>query len=82
MKIEDFFTRLEEEYEDVAPGTLKPESVFREAFNWCSINAVILIALIKTEYNVDISADDIAQSETVGDLFRIIMLQAHQEVAG
>ena len=72
MKIEDFISRLEEEYEDLAPGSLKPESVFREVFEWNSINALILIAMVKTEYDVTINAEDIASSKTVEDLFRII----------
>jgi acyl carrier protein len=72
MKIEEFITHLEEEYEDLKPGTLKPGSVFREVFEWNSINALILIALVKTEYDVSINAEDIATSKTVEDLFRII----------
>lgn len=72
MKIEDFIAKLEEEYEDIAPGTLKPGSVYREVFEWSSINALILIALVKTEYDVTIKAEDIANSQTVEDLFEII----------
>lgn len=72
MKIEDFIARLEEEYEDIAPGTLKPQSIFREVFEWSSINALILIALVKTEYDVVINADDIANSKTIEDLYKII----------
>jgi acyl carrier protein len=72
MKIEDFITHLEEEYEDLKPGTLKPNSVFREVFEWNSINALILIAMVKTEYDVTINAEDIATSKTVEDLYRII----------
>jgi len=72
MKIEDFIAKLEEEYEDIPRGTLKPESIFREVFEWSSINALILIALVKTEYDVTINAEDIATSKTVADLFKII----------
>jgi len=72
MKIDDFIVQLENEYEDIAHGTLKPESVFREKFEWNSINALILIALVKTEYDVTINAEDIATSKTVEDLYRII----------
>ena len=72
MKIEDFIARLEEEYEDLKPGSLKPESIFREVFEWNSINALILIAMVKTEYDVVINAEDIASSKTVADLYRII----------
>lgn len=72
MIIDDFISHLEEEYEDMKPGTLKPESVFREVFEWNSINALILIAMVKTEYDVTINAEDIARSKTVADLYRII----------
>jgi acyl carrier protein len=72
MKIEDFIARLEEEYEDITPGTLTPKSVYREVFEWSSINALILIALVKTEYDVVINAEDIASSKTIEDLYNII----------
>lgn len=72
MKIDDFIVHLEAEYEDLKPSTLKPESVFREVFEWNSINALILIAMVKTEYDVTINAEDIAKSKTIADLFNII----------
>jgi acyl carrier protein len=72
MNIDEFIKQLEGEYEDLTPGTLKPDSIFREVFEWNSINALILIALVKTEYDVTINAEDIATSKTVADLFRII----------
>jgi len=72
MKIEEFIARIEEEFDDIEPGTLKPESIFREVFEWNSINALILIALVKTEYDVAINAEDIANSKTVEDIYRII----------
>ncbi|MCX6245554.1 MAG: acyl carrier protein [Bacteroidetes bacterium] len=72
MNIQEFIAHLEEEYEDIKPGTLKPESIFREVFEWSSINALILIAMVKTQYDVVINAEDIATSKTVADLYRII----------
>lgn len=70
--IEEFIQKLEGEFEDLEPGKLKPESNFREAFEWNSINALILIALIKTEYNVSINAEDIQKSKSVNDIFGIV----------
>lgn len=72
MNIDDFITRIEEEFDDLTPGTLKPESIFREVFEWNSINALILIAMVKTEYDVAVNAEDIASSKTVADIYRII----------
>jgi len=72
MTIEDFIKNIETEFEDIEPGKLTPDSNFRNAFEWNSINALILIALIKTEYNVSINAEDIQKSKTVNDLFDIV----------
>ena len=73
MTIEDFIARIEEEFDDLEPGKLKPESNFREVFEWNSINALILIALVKTEYDVAINAEDITKSKTVSDLYKIVL---------
>lgn len=70
--ITEFIQKIEAEFEDLEPGKLIPESNFREAFEWNSINALILIALIKTEYNVSINAEDIQKSKTVNDIFEIV----------
>jgi acyl carrier protein len=70
--ISEFIQKIEAEFEDLEPGKLQPESNFRDAFEWNSINALILIALIKTEYNVSINAEDIQKSKTVNDIYEIV----------
>jgi acyl carrier protein len=69
MNIDTFIKQIEDEFDDLKPGVLKPDSIFREVFEWNSINALILIAMVKTEYDVTISADDLIQSKTVNDIF-------------
>ena len=76
MTVEEFIAKLEEEFDDMEPSILSPESNFREKFEWNSINALILIALVKTEYDVAINAEDIQASKTVRDLFDIIKNRA------
>ena len=73
MTVQDFIARIEEEFDDLEPGVLKPDSNFREVFEWNSRNALILIALVKTEYDVTINAVDITKSKTVDDLYSIIL---------
>jgi len=72
MNIEEFIKQIEGEFDDVKPGVLKPESQFREVFEWNSINALILIAMVKTEYDVTINADDLVKSKTVQDIYQLI----------
>ncbi|HNS16574.1 MAG TPA: acyl carrier protein [Bacteroidales bacterium] len=72
MTIEEFIEKIEAEFEDLEPGKLKPASNFRDVFEWNSINALILIALVKTEYDVVIKAEDIAKAKSINDLYSII----------
>ena len=70
--IEDFISRLEDQFDDLPKGELKPASRFRQVFTWNSVNSLILIAMIKTDYNVAIHAEDIRKSETIEDIFKIV----------
>ncbi|MCF8350319.1 MAG: acyl carrier protein [Bacteroidales bacterium] len=72
MKIEDFISKIEEEFEDVNKGQLKPESKIREHFEWDSVNALVFIAMVNVEYDVVITAEDLQKSETVQDIFTTI----------
>lgn len=72
ITIEDFIKKIEDEFDELEPGKLKPESIFREMFDWNSINALVLIAMVKTEYDVTLNADDLVKSKTVKDVFEII----------
>ncbi|MBL7138700.1 MAG: acyl carrier protein [Bacteroidales bacterium] len=72
MTIEEFIQLVEEEFDDLDPGLLLPESKFREKFEWNSINALILIAVVKTEYDVILTADDLIRSVTVQNLYDIV----------
>jgi acyl carrier protein len=70
--MEEFIKQIEAEFDDLKPGVLKPESHFREVFEWNSINALILIAMVKTEYDVTLTADDLIKSKTVNDIYSLI----------
>lgn len=73
MTVEEFIQRIEMEFEDIEPGRLKAESNFREMFEWNSVNALILIAMVNTEYDVVINADDLRSSKTINDIYQIIL---------
>lgn len=72
MKIEHLITRLEEEFEELKPGTLKPETNFKDLEEWSSMYALILIALVDTEYEVSVSGEDLSKIATVQDLYELI----------
>ena len=72
MNINDFISRIEEEFDDIKPGILEPDDILKEKFTWDSINALIFLAHVNVEYDVEITADELIQSKTVRDLFNLV----------
>lgn len=76
VDIKEFITKVEEEFEDIEPGKLEPESVIKEHFTWDSINALIFIAHVNVNYDVEITAQDLVDSNTVEDLYNLVRERA------
>jgi len=76
VKIEDLIEKLEEEFEEIEVGSIKPETEFTDFENWGSMHALIIIALIDMEYDVTLTGHDLKKMRTVQDLFGIINEQA------
>jgi acyl carrier protein len=72
MKIQQLIDQIENEFDEVQPGTIKPESSFREMDGWSSMHALILIALIDNEYDILLTGEQLKNAQTVQDLFEII----------
>jgi acyl carrier protein len=72
--INDFIRHLEEEFdEDIEQGTLKPETVLEKVIALTSVNALILISMIKVEYDIEINANDLNKCKTVKNLFNTVV---------
>jgi len=72
MNIKDFIKKIEEEFEDLQPNTLEPADVLEEKFTWDSINALIFLAHVNVEYDVEITAEELIKSKTVQDLYDLV----------
>lgn len=72
MQLEDFIKIFEAELADIAPGTIKPDTVFKLLDAWNSMQALILIAMIDSEYGVTLTAENLYDCLTVSDLFSVV----------
>ncbi len=72
MNIQLLIDQIENEFVEVQPGTIKPESSFRELEGWSSMHALILIALIDNEYDILLTGEQLKNAQSVQDLFEII----------
>jgi acyl carrier protein len=72
MTLEEFAKALELEFEDIEPNSLKPETKYRDIENWNSMYALIVIAFVDTNFEVELNAEDLKNSESIKDLYSII----------
>jgi len=72
MIIKEFIKLLESEFEEEYPEGVTQDTKFRELPDWGSMQALIVTALVETEYDVTLTATDLTKMQTIGDLFNVV----------
>lgn len=76
MNITDFIKNIETEIDEFEEGSLNSNTDLRQTEVWTSMHALILIALIDTEYNVTINGEDLRTITCIEDLYNIVKARA------
>jgi acyl carrier protein len=69
MEISKFVQDFELLFDEVEPGSISKDTIFRDIGEWSSLLALVVIAMVDEEYEVKLTGDDIRTSVTVKDLF-------------
>ena len=69
MDINEFISNFADQFDETEADTIKAETKFKELDEWSSMIALSIIAMIDSEYDVQIKGSDIRDSITVVDLF-------------
>lgn len=72
MKIEEFIANFAEQFDETEASVFTSETKFRELEEWSSFLALAIMAMIKSEYDVAITAEDMRTANTVQELFDTI----------
>jgi len=72
MDITSFIQKIESEIDGLKPGTLMPETNYKNAPQWSSMHALILIAHIDIEYGVALNGEDLRNCTTMLDIFNVV----------
>ncbi|CAN5405764.1 hypothetical protein BH09BAC1_BH09BAC1_26070 [soil metagenome] len=72
MNLHTFIAHIEEEFDGLPSGTITGDTAFRKLDAWSSMMALILIARIDSDYNVNLTAEELAEANTVNDLFDLV----------
>lgn len=69
--IKEFIDKIVEALE-ITDFDLLPGTSFRDFPNWSSMNALILIAMFETEYDVTLTGETLRNCNTVQDLYDLL----------
>lgn len=73
VSIEEFTSQLAAEFEDIDPNTITPSTNYREIKNWSSMYALIIIAFVDANFDVQLNAENLKNSQTIKDIYDIII---------
>ena len=74
-----FLAMLEDQFDEMTPGSLKPATLFRELQQWNSLQALVIVASLNWKYDVTISANELRNTNTIHDLFLMVTQKMEAE---
>ena len=72
MELKEFTQKFAECFNQTAPELIKPDTEFKKLDEWGSMMALIVIAMIDSDFGKTITAEDLKNATTVGSLFEIV----------
>lgn len=72
MDINEFIQNFAEQFDETEASEFSPETVFRDNDEWSSLMALSVMAMVDEEYDVQLSANEMRQANTIQELFDIV----------
>lgn len=72
-RIEDFILKFAEQFETTDRSGITASTRYKELEEWDSLTALSIIAMVNTNYNVELIGADVRGATTVEDLFNLVV---------
>lgn len=72
MDINDFVKNFAAQFDETEEHVFTPNTRFRELDEWSSLIGLSIIAMVDEEYGVTLKGDDIKNSNTLEELYKIV----------
>jgi acyl carrier protein len=72
MQTEEFIDNFANQFDDTDASEITLKTVYKDLDEWSSLMSLSIIAMCDEEYSVKVTGDDIKNSETVEDLYKIV----------
>ena len=73
MNIQEFIENFAAQFDDTDVAVFTAETRFKKLDEWSSLTALSVIAMVDDEYDVIIKGNDIINSDTIQDLFDVVV---------
>lgn len=71
MEIKEFIENFASNFDDTNITLFTPHTKFRELDEWTSMIALSTMAMVSEEYDVELSAEEMRNAQTIEDLFNV-----------
>ena len=71
--LEEFVALFAEQFDETDASEIQANTEFRELDEWSSLIGLSVVAMVDEEFDVTIKGDDIRNSTTVEDLYKIVV---------
>jgi len=71
--LEEFVELFAEQFDETDASVFAPETKFRDIDEWSSLIGLSLIAMVDEEFDVTLKGDDVKNSNTVKDLYDVVV---------
>lgn len=79
MNLDQFIEYFAGLFDETPLETINASTRFKELEEWSSLVALSVIAMVDEEYDVEFRGDDIRDSQTVEDLFDVVVRRVEEE---
>lgn len=72
MEIKEFIANFADQFDETDAEVFTPETKFRDLDEWSSLIALSVMSMIDDEYDVQLTANEMRDAQTIQDLFDIV----------
>ena len=73
MKLDEFIQNVADLFDNIDSSLFSAQTKYKELPGWSSLLALSIVAMIDEEYGIQMEGRDIWNSETIEDLFQVMV---------
>jgi acyl carrier protein len=73
MNLQEFIENFAAQFDDTDASEFTADTKFKQLDEWSSLVALSIIAMVDDEYDVIIKGNDIISSDTIQDLYNVVV---------